>query len=344
MKKVRILSIDGGGIKGILPATILRYVENQLREKQGDDVRLCDYIDLFAGTSTGGILSLLYNIPNDNNRPAYTSQQALDVYRENGDDIFEVSLFRRLSSVAGLIDEKYSSEPLNRLLDEYCGDYMLAELIRPCMITAYDFRNRNAKFFTSYDANNKVSNFFIRDVARATSAAPTYFEPVRIYSELGTPYSLIDGGVFANNPALCAYSEARKMDFCRILGDEDKPDYPTAKDMMIFSISTGTETKKYKYREMRDRGLINWVKPIIDILMSGNSETVHYQLKQIWSTLDPEDQRDYYRLNPSLHNAKDEMDDASDRNVKDLHEAGLIFVERHQEELDEIIDRLIEYH
>ena len=343
MKKIRILSLDGGGIRGVLPATLLHYIEEELRRREGNNVRLSDYIDLFAGTSTGGILSILYNIPDDNNRPRITAESALDLYRNEGYRIFDLDLFKRLTSFAGLIDEKYNADSLVQLLEAYCGNLTLRDLLKPCMITAYDFRNRNAKFFTSADAHDKINNFYLRDVARATSAAPTYFEPVRIHSELGTPYSLVDGGVFANNPSLCAYSEARKMDFAQVLCDDDKPNRPTAKDMLLISISTGTENKKYQYRQMRNRGLVNWVRPIIDILMSGNAETVNYQLKQIWDTLEGDARGDYYRLDPSLHNASDEMDDASFGNTQHLHEAGLVFIDKNQELISEIVDKLIAY-
>lgn len=341
MKKIRILSLDGGGIRGILPATLLNFIEEELRKREGPEVRLSDYFDLFAGTSTGGILSILYNIPNEKKRPKVSTETALKLYQEEGYKIFDLDLFKRLTSIVGLIDEKYDATSLVQLMQDYCGDLMLNDLLKPCMITAYDFRNRNAKFFTSYNADDKVKNFRLRDVARATSAAPTYFEPVRVHSELGTPYSLVDGGVFANNPSLCAYSEARKMKFSKILCDDQKPDHPTAKDMMIVSISTGTETKKYKYHQMRNRGVVNWVKPLIDILMSGNAETVNYQLRQIWDTLDGDHKNDYYRLNPSLHNANAEMDDASFENTTNLHEAGLVFIDKYQSLLEEIVDKLI---
>ncbi len=341
MKKIRILSLDGGGIRGILPATILNYLEQELRSREGNEVRLGDYFDLFVGTSTGGILSILYNIPDKNLRPKISAEKALHLYVKEGFRIFNLDLFKRLSSMAGLIDEKYDAHSLTELMNEYCGDLMLRDLLKPTMVTAYDFRNRSAKFFTSADAHDKVKNFYLRDVARATSAAPTYFEPVRIHSELGTPYSLLDGGVFANNPSLCAYSEARKMDFAEVLCDAEKPTHPTAKNMLIVSISTGTENKKYKFRQMRDRGIVNWVKPIIDILMSGNAETVSYQLRQIWDTLDEEHQGDYYRLDPSLHNASEEMDDASFENTKNLQEAGLVFIDKNQEMLEGIVEKLI---
>ena len=92
MKKVRILSIDGGGIRGILPGIVLVHLEEKLQEKTGnEDMRLADVFDLMAGTSTGGILTLTYLMPDENNRPKFTAQKAVDLYLEKGGKIFDVS-------------------------------------------------------------------------------------------------------------------------------------------------------------------------------------------------------------------------------------------------------------
>jgi len=341
-KKVRILSIDGGGIRGILPATIIRYIEKQIQIKtKNRKARIADYFDMIAGTSTGGILTCLYLTPGPNGRPKYSATDALNLYRNKGHQIFERSMFDRILRGDGLLDEKYSSEGLDKNAEDYFGETMLSDFLKPCLITAYDFRKRKAKLFTSADAYKEHKDFRVQDVARATSAAPTYFEPVKVYSKQGAPWSLVDGGVYANNPTLCAYSEARGCEFSNLLADECKPDKPSAKDMLIVSIGTGSEHRKYHFSKMKDAGLVSWVKPVIDILMSSNSETTHYHLKKIFDTLDGDDKKDYHRLEPSIHNADADMDNAKKENLKNLYEAGLVFIDEHIDEIDGIIDKLI---
>lgn len=337
MSKVRILSIDGGGIRGILPGTILNYIEDQLKKKEGSSVKIADYVDMIAGTSTGGILACMYLIPDVNGGAKYSATDALNVYLKNGGKIFDVSFKQRLLSVGGLNDEKYTAKELESALKKYFEDTKLSQLLKPSLITAYDIEKREAKFFTSSDANNDVSDYYVRDVARSTSAAPTYFEPAKIKSLFGASYPLIDGGVFANNPTLCAYAEARTMDF-KAMG---KPTKPTAKDMLIVSIGTGSVEKSYKYDSMKDSGKIGWIQPIIDIMMTGNSETVNYQLKLIFDTLEGESKKDYYRLEPKITKANNEMDDASDKNLNALHEDGLTFISDNVDLLNEIVDKLI---
>lgn len=256
MKKTRILSIDGGGIRGVLPGTVLTYIEDRLQAKEGDHVKLSDYLDMVAGTSTGGILACCYLIPDENGRAKYSAEDALNIYMERGGQIFDVSTWEKIRRLGGLRDEKYPEQALEKALKDYFGNTKLSELIKPCLITSYDIEKREAKFFTSADATSDVYDYYVRDVARATSAAPTYFEPARIKSLYGAPFPLVDGGVFANNPALCAYAEARGTDFSDVLGRDDKPKKPSASDMFVVSIGTGSVEKPYAYEDMKDKGKI----------------------------------------------------------------------------------------
>lgn len=343
--KVRILSLDGGGIRGILPGTVLTYLEERIRQKTGNqNAKIGEYFDFLAGTSTGGILSLVCACPGPEGEYLFSAEEALNIYLDQGDEIFDVSLRKKIESLRGICDEKYDASELEEALDEYFGDRKLSEALKPCLITSYDIRNRKAHFFSSLDAKSEIYDYYLKDVARATSAAPTYFEPVRVKSVYGTPHALVDGGVFANNPALCAYAEARTIKFSEALNNEHKPDKPGAKDMLIVSIGTGSVKQPYHFKEFQDAGVLQWINPLIDIMMSGNSETVDYQLKQLYETLEEQDCRDYYRIQPKLINADSAMDNAKVNNLKALHEDGLAAVEANKELLDEIVDKLIQNH
>jgi uncharacterized protein len=343
-KKVTILSIDGGGIRGILPGVIMAFVEKRLREREGDKVRISDYFDLVAGTSTGGILSCIYLAPGKDGRPKFTAQEAVDLYLDRGHEIFDVTFWQKMRSGLSLADEKYSAEQLEKSLNDYLGDTLLSQLLKPCIITAYDIFERKAVFFNKVDAiNNPVRDFYVKDIGRATSAAPTYFETARINSIYGTPYYLIDGGVFANNPAMCAYAEARTLDFATKLLHEGKKDKPMVKDMMIVSIGTGSKGDSYSYEQAKNWGVIGWIMPLISILMSGNSETVNYELNQMFKTISSPGKRDYYRLEPAREPADAAMDNATAHNMSALKEAGMRYVSDNTPLLEKIADLLIRY-
>lgn len=336
-KLTRILSIDGGGIRGILPGQVLVELERILQlNTQDPNARIADYFDLVAGTSTGGILTCLYLCPENPQslRPRFTAKQAVDLYLERGDEIFNVSIWKRIQSAGGLSDEKFDAKELERALRDYGGNVRLSQLLKPCLITSYNIEKRYPHFFTQHDAIKKPSyDFYVRDVARATSAAPTFFEAARVTSVTGTAYPLVDGGLVANNPALCAYAEARSMRFPK------RSNSPTLKDMAILSLGTGEIKKPYPYEQAKDWGLVGWVRPIIDILMTANSDTVQYELAQMFDAVGRSAQ--YVRVIPTLHNASPDMDNASSANLRALQEAGTITAAAHRRQLEAFADLLI---
>ena len=330
----RILSIDGGGIRGIIPGQVLVALEEKLKKHTHDsNARIADFFDLVAGTSTGGILTCIYLCPDlggDPTRPHFSAEEAVELYTERGDDIFNVSLWQRIRSAGGALDEIYDASELEEALDDYLGEVKLSQLLKPCLITAYDIKRRRTHFFTQHDArDNNSHDYLVKDVARATSAAPVFFEAARIKSLSKVPYPLIDGGVFANNPTLCAYAELRHK----------FPQKPTAKDMAILSIGTGDLEKPYDYKSVKNWGAVEWIKPLLDIMMSGVSETVHYQLSQIFDTIDHPEQ--YLRVNSRLAHAKPDMDDASAENLIALKEDGIEIAEKFDKELESFIKFLI---
>jgi patatin-like phospholipase/acyl hydrolase len=343
MKKIRILSIDGGGIRGIIPGTILAQLEKILNRFDGSQRKIGEYFDMIAGTSTGGILACLYLMPGENNKAKYTAAEALDLYLNKGHIIFDRTLMEKILSGGGIIHNKYDEEPIYKLLTEYFGDETIANFIRPSLITTYEITDRKAVFFTSADARqDAMNNFYVRDAARATSAAPTYFPPAHIASLNGQKYTLVDGGMFANNPALCAYAEARKTAFSVCLNDKNKKDKPTAADMIMVSLGTGSVQKSYHYDNFKHAGEIKWLEPVIDILMSGNSETVAYQLTQMYLTLEPQFQKNYYRLEPGLKEACSEMDIATEDNIDKLYQAGLTYAHNNISQLEAIAKSILE--
>lgn len=334
-KRKKILSIDGGGIRGIIPGQVIIALEKKLQARSGNpNARIAHYFDFFAGTSTGGILSCLYLSPSEDDpaKVRFSAEEAVDLYIQNGHKIFNIPMWKKFSNPDGIMHEIYDVAELERLLEKYFGDLKLSQLLKPCLITSYDLKRRKVHFFTQHNARKSgdVADFFVRDVCRATSAAPTYFETALVKSLSGESYPLLDGGVFANNPALCAYSEIRNA-----------KGFPTAKDLFIVSIGTGSANKAYEYEAARAWGTLSWAKPLIDIMMSGASETTDYYLQKMFSAQGNE--ANYSRIQPaSFHNARPEIDNATKENIDALIEVGNITARNCSDELDRIVEVLME--
>lgn len=332
---MRILSIDGGGIRGIIPGQVLVALEAEITKlSNGKFTRIADVFDLIAGTSTGGILTCLYLSPDKNNppRPRYSALEAVDLYIQNGDDIFDRSIFKTIGSFGGLSDEKYSADTLEEALKEYFGDIKLSELLKPCLITAYDIYERQAKFFNQSDVaeDGLGREFYVRDIARATSAAPTYFEPANIRAFDKKVYPLVDGGVFANNPAMCACVEAFSSD--SKLG---------VRDLKILSLGTGMAETPYHYSEAKGWGKLQWVIPVLDIIQSGVAETVDYQLASLFRAVKCPTQ--YLRVQADLkkYDVDPALDNASKDNMAALKEIGTDLAKQKSTELTAFIKSIL---
>ena len=298
-----------------------------------------DYFDLVAGTSTGGILGCAHLLPSEDkpDKPKYTAQQIVDLYFTKGEDIFDTGIVHRLTSVLGILGEKYPSDGIENALVEYMGEVRLSELLKPCIIPAYEIERRKAYFFAQHEAKkNDRYDFLVKDVCRSTSAAPTYFECARVENMDGEAHTFVDGGMFANNPTLCAYAEARQH-FLKP-GNDNK--HVTAADLLVLSLGTGHSKKIYQYEKAKDWGVAGWVKPIIDIMMSGVSETVDYQVREIYDAVDASDQ--YLRIDTQLMvGVNNDMDDASPKNLNALKITGDNLADRHDETIENFAIKLI---
>lgn len=320
----RILSIDGGGIRGIIPGQILVEIENAF------DIKVWDYFDMIAGTSTGGILTCAYLCPDKDNpqKPKFNAEEVVGLYFNRGEEIFDIPTFHKIKTLGGILDEKYPEDGIEDALQDYFGDVWLKDLIKPCIVTSYDIKRRKGHFFGQHKAKNSEFNFKVKDVARATSAAPTYFECAKITSEANEDYPLIDGGVFVNNPALVAYAEGREI------FDNEQREKATAKDMKILSIGTGYSRKKYNYSRAKNYGMAEWVQPIIDIMMSASAEVSDYQLNKIYDTIENPNQ--YLRIDGSLKetDVEADMDCATKENMSKLKEFGQKLFEDNKDKIE----------
>jgi predicted acylesterase/phospholipase RssA len=293
----RILSIDGGGIRGLIPAVVLDRVEQRV----GRPIAEC--FDLIAGTSTGGIIAVALTRAGEDGRPRWSAAELIELYESQGPRIFDRSLFQALSSGFGIEDEKYPRANLEAALDHYLGDARLRDALTDLLIAAYETEQRFPFFFKRRKAREDPAyDFPIADVAYATSAAPTYFEALKLETADTVDYfSLIDGGVYASNPAMCAYAEARR--------------YNPERPVMMVSLGTGELTRSLPYDEIKDWGLREWIwphTPILSVMFDGMSDSVDYQLNQVL------DERLYFRFQPTLDLAKDDLDDASPENLRAL--------------------------
>jgi len=303
----RILSIDGGGIRGLIPAMVLAELERVAQQP------ISELFDLLVGTSTGGIIALGLALRKADGTPSLCAQDLADLYLHERNRIFHRDVWDALRNPGGLWDERYDAAGLEQLLKEAFGEARLRDLHPEVLVTAYDLAQRDAFFFRTrkarlddrYDVPAWVA-------ARATSAAPTYFEPVRIPFGTSDEDVLVDGGVFANNPAMCAYAEAQQL---------IRDGRLEAEEIILVSLGTGRHVRPISFETCKDWGLAHWARPLLDVMFDGQSDTADYQLRQILPPREDGSAR-YHRLQINLEPELDEMDNVSPSAMEGLQRAG----------------------
>jgi patatin-like phospholipase/acyl hydrolase len=268
MAEFAILSMDGGGIRGIMTAILLQRLEES-------HPGFLSQIDLFAGTSTGGLLALGL-------AAGRSPMEMRKLYQESGEKVFADTILDDVRDLGKLVGADYSLGPLKRALTEQFGAQRLDSLAKKVLVSSFDLDNEDpdpalrswkAKFFHNYPGSDSDGDQTIVDVALRTANAPTYFP---IYQ------GFVDGGVVANNPAMCAVAQAVHPE----TGGQ------RLEDVVLLSIGTGYNPR-YVASKDGDWGLAQWAPHLVYLVLEGSSNLADYQCRQILSTR-------YHRINIQL--------------------------------------------
>ena len=314
----KILSIDGGGIRGIIPAVVLEEIEKITGKP------ISSLFDLVAGTSTGGILALGLAKPDPDGLAEHSAQKLVALYDSEGSNIFHRSFFHKILSLGNLSNAKYPTRGLEDALDRYFGEAMLSETLVDLVIPSYDIEKRLPIYFTSYFARGRPGfDHKMRYVAQSTASAPTYFKPFKLMtgSEVGH-LSLIDGGVFANNPTLAALSEATGSCEARI------------DNLFIVSLGTGQGARPISLKRAVNWGLVGWSTRILDVVMDSVSQSVHHQIYYLLRGTTS--QQRYCRLQPIIEKGERRLDNATPSNIVNLKKIAERFVRDNRSQIEKI--------
>ncbi|RZJ85853.1 MAG: hypothetical protein EOO20_19485 [Chryseobacterium sp.] len=311
MKKTfKVLSIDGGGMKGLYSATILHKVEQELiRETGNQNARIVDYFDLICGTSTGGLIALALSL-------GISTKKICEFYSVHGPKIFKKPIrpigFLRQTLFFG----KYSDKNLRGALEGILGKNKIKDSRCLLCIPTYDFSHGTYEIF-KYDHPegnlNRDNELLMVDVALATSAAPTYFPIAEVAAHANRQY--VDGGVWANNPSLIGYAEGIR----HFAGGDKQYD-----DIELLSISSLNIASKQKPFSRRQRSFAGWRSKLFEMSMIAQSEFAHIFLESL-KTASQTPLR-YLRISSpsvqSVHVAHIDLDKASKKSLTLMEQFG----------------------
>ncbi|KAF3953285.1 hypothetical protein CMV_021258 [Castanea mollissima] len=332
---VTILSIDGGGVRGIIPGVILAYLESQLQELDGKEVRLADYFDVVAGTSTGGLIAGMLVAPNENNRPLFAAKDIVPFYLENSPKIFPQAsgiFASAVNLVKILTGPKYDGKYLHKLIRKELGNTKFHQTLTNLVVPTFDIKKLQPTIFSSFQlTNHPILDAALSDICIGTSAAPTFF-PAYYFSNQDRhgsvrDFNLVDGGVTANNPTLIAISEVTKQIINK--NPDFLPIKPMAYDrLLVISIGTGSNTSEQKYNSKTAAkwGVISWLydngdSPLIDCYSDSSKDMVDYHNCVVFQALHSED--NYLRINiDTLHGNLSSVDVSTKENLGNLVKVG----------------------
>jgi len=338
--KYKVLSLDGGGIRGIIPAIILKEIEKRTQK------RIWELFDLIAGTSTGGFLAMILTVPNpDNpNTARYDMEEIINMYREDGKNIFHEPFLESLTDADDLLRPKYPSEGREKVAEKYFQDTALQDALTNVFVTSYDIELRVPVFFinnprfqrhTGTSFRKLCSGYKMIEAAMATSAAPTFFEPYQLAMrgcDDADYYALVDGAMFANNPTALAIVEA-------IIYSQNNDKEVRLEDILIASLGTGSLTRKFPYDDAVNWGKLQWIQPLINIFLDGASEVANYQLRQLLPDAQNSNKQ-YYRFQKELTEANDDLDDTTEDNMELLEKAASTIIREQSREFDKLCEQL----
>ncbi|TYC49234.1 patatin [Rhodobacterales bacterium] len=338
-KKHFILSIDGGGVRGLIPLRVLEALESRLMHR-GISVPMHQVFDMMAGSSTGGLIAAGLCAPRPGGsagEAAATLGELRDFFERDAREIFKRSISARLartvSSRLGLFDETYDARPLEKLLKERFGWTSIASGFSRLVLTAYDIERRQAVFMTNGLEENggRPDDYYFWQAVRATTATPSYFEPAKVENlTRKREEALIGGDVFMNDPALAAYMEAGKLGW-------------DADEIVILSLGTGRAPERsFPYSEAVNWGALGWMQPskgvpILSVFADGQSQTTSYQAEHLFKALP---KVIYHRLDTVLAPTSEHPDNARPGNIIALNGAADRIIRDNTVLLDTLADML----
>lgn len=313
----KVLCVDGGGIRGILPAMVLAEIEKRTEKPA------CDLFDLIAGTSTGGIIAMGLVLPGPDDRPAFKASDGVAIYADQGPKIFARGTRDILSSLGGVLSERYDADGLEEILDEVFGTTRLSQALTGVLVTAYELTRRETYMFSSREAlEDPGRDVLMSQAVRATTAAPTFFEPALVVDPAGRTHVLIDGAVYANSPGMCAFAEVEQEQ--------------RGRDIVIASMGAGSQTDRFEYEEVRDWGAAQWALPLLSIVLDGAAQTSEHVLGEL---LGPDR---YFRFQQELNDASDSLDNVKPANMAALIREGERLILDSGARLDQLCELLLQ--
>ena len=322
---VRVLSLDAGGIRGIIELQVLVHLE----EMTGKSIS--ELFDVIVGTSTGAVISVGLLIPDDEGNPRFTARELLEIYENQVRSLSEVPWYHSVMTLDGLLGPQYSVEPGRAFVSRNYGMVSMGDLLGDAVVALLDLENLEPRFISSRQINRPGGrtmrdNFLACDTVMACCAVPMLVPPMVIRNVEGERMFVgLDGGAFAFAPAPFAVSEVMHR-------------YP-GRQIVMLSLGTGMVPGGWEAEDARSWGSIDWVSASMPIMLRSQvryAEEIMQKMASDKGTV----MSHYLRMNPSIPADLEVVSVGSSDVVDRLDAIGEELVSNHQEDITELMSRL----
>lgn len=328
-KVLRILSLDGGGVRGLIEARMLMTIEKQTGK------RITDLFHIVGGTSAGGILATLLTLPSDDDPsiPKYTAEEIFDLMYWDLHEVFTPNLF----SFYGIFGPKYNATPYHSHIKRFIGNQLMKDSTIPTIVFAYNTVTQKLEGLSSWCQDIQYKK---TDAIAATSAAQVLFSPyttrplvydetTQEYCSASFQYTFADGAMTANNPSVLILSHALNL-------------FPTAKKVEIISLGAGHTHRPLTCDDIDQAGFLQWSKYFPSTLSASQSSSSQEILHNLFSFQNIRHGGHYLRLDPLIHKEQMKLDNTNISNLNSLVQSTDLYLLLHNDTFQTILDHLKE--
>lgn len=336
VKSNRILSLSGGGVKGIAELVVLTEIE----ERTGKSIT--ELFPIITGTSVGGLIAGLLSIPKEagSSEAKYSAKQALEIFKEAAPQIFPDEYFSGFKQV---FTHKYSQKPLEKILDDHLGGMRLSEATSRLMIPVTNL-NTDGREIEVFDSHNLFgdsghSDPSLKDVLLATTAAPTYFkhvtnkEHIKGYdNQEEVLYAYADGGLGANRPAYEALKILKS-------GHSREENAKILDDTMVLSLNFDNDHESSSsIPKIGFDGVIGWLikGKIVSRLIQSSEDSSTAEVR-----LDLPGENEFVEVKLPITKETSSLDNAKVKNIAALEKVGSQYIREHEQQIQKLCDNLL---
>lgn len=322
-----ILTVDGGGVAGVIPAVFLNELEQDADEKTNK------MFDFMAGVSTGSLIVSLLATPDEKGLSKYSPEQVISLYKNKASEVFSASKLHKLTTLGGLIGPKFESTGMQNLTNQYYANTTVSQLLSNVAIFSYDLHKKGMVLFTNWkNTGPDTSHYKVKDIIQGSTAIMSYFSPKWILDNQGNEeYILADAALVFNNPSAMAFLFAYNR--C-----------PNSKHYVVVSLATGRDPGI----NIRPKtwGIIQWAKEMIQATLQGETTAGTVIMTNIVKVLNANIQPNkiprviFVRLNPDITLDQTNPIDASPEHIAVLESVGKKYLQKNQARINCLVKLL----